>query len=316
MNANKIKNFPWSLGVAIGGMLFFVNHQEWLLDLRGMRDAQNAMTYYHPLWARWLFSLLSILPLQATFIVLSIVTLVSLYFSLRIFGGRHWMVFISYQLFWLYYYGQIDGLIVGGLALAYWAGERKKPYLVGLGIAIAMIKPQISIFLIILFWLWSPSRWRALIIPAIMVAFSFIQWGFWIPEWLTRLFGFQEIYQPAATNISLWPILGPWILLIWPLIIKIPLKRSNKIIAVTAGTMMSVPYFPIYSSLLVLTMPIPVLPYALFQTSFLLPLLGPDIFDWLRIVPVILLIWSLLPANLWEDLRVKIQKKEALERKV
>jgi hypothetical protein len=313
MKAQVLKRFPWSLGVAIGGVIFFINRQEWMLDLRGMRDAENALSYYHPYWARWLFSLLSLLPLQITFLLLSLITLLSLYFASRVFGGRHWMVFISYQLFWLFFYGQIDGIIISGLVLAYWAVERQKPFLIGLGLAVAMIKPQMSAFLIILFWLWSPSRWKTLVIPVCVVALSIIQWGFWIPEWIMRLLNFKAIYLSTATNISLWPLLGPWVLLIWLVIFFIPLERPRKIIAVTAGTMLSVPYFPIYSSLMILPMPIPVLPYALFQFSFLLPIIGADIFNWLRIVPLILLIWSIYPAKKWLNIIKKFWHKAELE---
>jgi hypothetical protein len=287
---------PVSLFVTIGFFIFFTFHPEYHVDLVGYRDPAISNQYYHPYWARWFFTFLTLLPFQLSYIFLGVTTIAGLYFSVRAFGGQPWLVFTSYQIGWLFFYGQIDGLIISSLAFAWWATERQRPFLAGLGLAFAMVKPQVSIFLIILFWWWSSSRWKTSIFPACLILLSFIQWGFWLPEWIGRIFQFKEIYDPSATNISLWQQLGVWSLLIWPLIFLIPLDRKRRIVAVSAGTMISVPYFPIYSSLLVLPMPIPVFTYALFQTSFLLPIIGPDIFTWLKAVPVILLLWTILPS--------------------
>ncbi len=311
MNKKIVEIFPWSLAIAIGSAVFFASFPDMMYDLRGMRDAQNTLNYYHPLYARWLFMLLSVGPLQIMFLLLAAVSIASLYFSLRVYGGRHWMVFVSYQLLWLYFYGQIDGIIIGGLTLAYYAIERKRPVLAGLGIAIAMIKPQMSAFMILLFLWWSPSKWKTLTIPTVMILLSFIQWGFWIPEWLNKLFGFHDIFLPTATNISVWPITGPWVLLIWPFLALLPIDRKHRLIAFAAGTMMSVPYFPIYSSLLVLPMQIPVLVYVIFQTAFLKPLFQSAIFDFLRVVPVILLAWALYKGVDWKNLRIPWTKPQA-----
>ena len=301
MIKKTLESFPWSIGVAFGAMVFFAGHPEFMFDLRGYRDPINAVSTYHPYYARWFFQLLAAADLHVVFLSLSLLTILSLYFSLRVFGGRHWVVFISYQLFWLFFYGQFDGIVVGGLALAYWAVEKKKPVLLGLGLTLAMLKPQLSAFLMILFWWWSPSRWKSLIIPTLMMVISFIQWGFWVPSWVLSLFGFKEIFYPTATNISLWPVAGPWVLLIWPIICLLPLDRKNRIIAVTAGTMISVPYFPIYSSLVVLPMQIPVIAYALFQVSALMIFLGPIVYDFLKIVPVIILGWAIYKGSDWKN---------------
>ena len=124
------------------------------------------------------------------------------------------MMFLSFPFAWTLFYGQIDGLVVGGLALAWWAMEKEKPLLVGAGLILASIKPQMALPLGIAIWWWSRPRWKALVVPALVLAASFIQWGFWIPVWFQNLFQTDDLVL-LSRNISLWTLAGPWIWLVW-----------------------------------------------------------------------------------------------------
>ena len=137
---------------------------------------------------------------------------------------------------WNLFYGQIDGLVVGGLAMAYWALQRNRLYWMGVGFLLASLKPQLGIPLAVVFWLWSPNKLKPLVIPALVAGLSFLQWGFWIPGWLHGLFfGASDLYA-LTRNISWWQVLGPWSFLIWLLVIPLHLPRPRKIVALAAAT--------------------------------------------------------------------------------
>lgn len=252
-------------------MNFFAPHPDWHGDLDAFRNFSDSL--WHPYWARWIFQALNILSEQTTFILLSLVSIAMLYFAIRVFEGRHWMVFTSFAFAWTLYYGQIDSLVVGGLAFAWWALKRDRPILMGGGLILASIKPQISLPLILIIWWWSPNKLKSLVIPLIVFLISLAQWGFWVQEWLQKITE-TDMLVSLSRNLSLWPLTGPVILLIWPLILWLPLPQEKKLIAIAAGTAMTFPYFPLPSSILFLAMPVPAWIYALLQFPFLAPLIG------------------------------------------
>jgi len=139
----------------------------------------------------------------------------------------------GFRLFCLWlavFYGQIDGLVVGGLALAWWALWQEKPALIGAGLIIASIKPQLSLPLCLAIWWWSPSRLKSLLVPILVVAASFVQWGWWLLAWLDTLRSPDDLVT-LSRNVSLWPMVGAWVWLSWPVILVLPLPRPQKLIA-------------------------------------------------------------------------------------
>jgi len=288
-----LRRIPWSLGIALGMLLFFLPHPDWHGDLFYFRTAPE--TLRHPYWARWFFSVLAWLPEPAAYLLLSATCIGLLYWATRVFKGRHWVVFSSYAFAWTLIYGQIDGLVVGGLALAWWAINQRKSFLVGAGLILASIKPQLSIFMILMLWWWSPSRWKALAIPALVAGLSFLQWGWWVPEWLSSLTHTSDLIT-LPRNLSLWTLTGWLSFLCVPIVYALPLERQRKLVALSAVTAMSVPYFPLPSSVIFLCMPVPVVFYGLLQAPFIAAWTGGAVLEWLRIAPPILLLWSCAPA--------------------
>jgi hypothetical protein len=284
---------PWSLAVALGMIAFLAPHAEWHQDLGVFRTASEGLR--HPYWARWLFSLLTVVPEPVAFLGLSLACTALLYLAVRVFGGEHWMVFTSFAFAWTLYYGQIDGLVVGGLAFAWWALRRRLSVLIGAGLILASIKPQLSAPLALAIWWWSPSRLKALIVPAVIAGISFLQWGWWVPDWLQRLGGTYDLVG-LSRNISLWPLVGPWIWLIWPAIFWLPLPRPRKLMAIAAGTALTAPYFPLPSAILFLSMPIPWWFWAASQLPMLSGILGEWLYYLMKAVPLSLLIWAAWPA--------------------
>jgi hypothetical protein len=217
----------------------------------------------------------------------------------RQFGGRHWLVFTSFAFGWTMFYGQIDGLVVGGLWLAWWALSQKRPVLLGAGLLLALIKPQMSLPLAILLWIWSPSRVKSLLVPAFGLALTFVQWGWWVPGWLKSLRETSDLVY-LTRNLSLWPILGPWVLAIWAPVIPalfLPSRppQPRNLLAVAAGTAMSMPYFPLPSAVLLLVMPTPVWAWLLLQSPLLGSLAGYWVYQLGKVIPPVLLIWAFWP---------------------
>jgi hypothetical protein len=287
-----ISKTPWSLGFALGMIIFFAPHSEWHGDLEVFRNA--AETLRHPYWARWIFYLLALPPEPVAFVILSVASTAGLYFAIRAFGGRDWMVFTSFAYAWTLFYGQIDGLVVGGLGLACWALRRERPIVLGGALMLALIKPQMSLPLAVALWWWSPSRFEALIIPAIVFVFTLIQWGWWVPDWLSELFYTQDLVG-LSRNISLWPIIGPSVMFIWPLIMWLRMGRDRKILAIAAATALTMPYFPLPSAVLLLAMPLPWWVWAGAQLPLLGPIVGYWVYSLAILLPGALILWSIWP---------------------
>jgi len=282
-----------SLGVAIGLIVYFTPRSNWQQDLIVFRSAVE--TLRHPYWARWLFGLLELPSQPLAFALLSLASTACLYAAVHIFKGQHWMVFISFPFSWTIAYGQVDGLVVGGLVLSWWALTRQRPILLGVGLLIASIKPQLSVPLLAILWWWSPSRLKSLLIPLLATGASLLQWGWWVPDWLYSLRETGDLVF-LTRNLSLWPLIGPWILIIWPLIYALPLPRGHKLIAIAAGTAMSMPYFPLPSSVLILCMPVPAWTWIALQLPAFIHWSGFDIYPWLRVLPPLILLWAGWPA--------------------
>ena len=287
-----MRHSPWPLAVAVGMIIFFAPHSEWHEDLIIFREAGH--TLRHPYWARWLFGALAVPPEPVAFVLLSVVCTTAFYFATRVFHGQAWMVFTSFSFAWTLFYGQIDGIVVGGLALAWWALKQDRPYLIGVGLIIASIKPQLSVPIALFIWWWSSNRWKPLVIPIAVVLASLVQWGWWIPAWLASLRNTPDLIY-LSRNLSLWPYLGPVVLLIWPVIVATPLPRLRKLLAAAAGTTLSVPYFPLPSAVLFLTMGVPWWGWLAGQLPILAGFLGDWIYYVVKLWPITLLLWALWP---------------------
>ncbi len=298
--------FPWSLGVALGLLVFFAPHPEWHLDLELFREQNEILRY--PAYAHWLFALLGRLTEPAAYLTLSLASIAGLYFALRAFGGAHWMVFTSFAFAWILFYGQLDGLVAGGLGLAWWAARRGRPVLAGAGLILASIKPQLSLPACLMLLWWSPSRFKSLLVPGAVLLASFLTSGFWIPGWLAELGDIDHLVL-LSRNLSFWPELGNWIFLAWPLILAIPGSKERRLVAVLAGTALTSPYFPLPSAVLLLAMAVPWWAWGIVQLPMLSFLVGSWIYFVGKALPVTLLLWAL-----WPVLRRLLRRSSAPDR--
>jgi hypothetical protein len=284
---------PWSLGVALGLLIFFTPHPEWHLDLELFRE-QNPILRY-PAYAHWLFTLLGLVPEPVAYLGLSLASIGGLYLAVLAFEGAHWMVFTSFAFAWILFYGQLDGLVAAGLGLAWWALRKGRPILQGAGLILASLKPQLALPAMALLWWWSPSRFRSLWIPGAVLLVSFLTSGFWLPGWLGELQDVDHLVL-LSRNLSFWPLVGWWIFLLWPLILALRLPRDRKLVAVLAGTALTSPYFPLPSAVILLALAVPWWTWGIAQLPLFSFALGGWIYSVGRILPVSLLLWAAWPA--------------------
>ncbi len=116
-------------------------------DLLVYLQAEKAPDYYYAYWCNPIFHLIALLPLSWAYLIWNIFNLAGIIWARRVFGGHPILVFFSYQLLSSLYYGQISGLLAGGLALFWWACVNRKFSLAGLGLLIALSKYQVGLLL-------------------------------------------------------------------------------------------------------------------------------------------------------------------------
>jgi hypothetical protein len=139
---------------------------------------------------------------------------------------------------------------------------------------------------------------------------SLVTSGFWIPTWLDRL-GSGDQWVLLSRNLSLWPQVGGWVLLIWPLILALPLSRERRLIAVLAGTALTSPYFPLPSAVLLLALAVPWWTWGIAQLPALSFLVGGWIYSVGKILPIGLLLWAT-----WPELRAWGERRWGKDRRV
>jgi len=155
------------------------------------------------------------------------------------------LVLLAFPAFGQIWLGQIDVLVCAGLALALLGNSA---YARGVGIALALIKPQFS--LIAIFFLLSRERELAkvLVIPIITAATSLVIFGMkWPLEWVANAANQVPLHVWRLASIDFWPI---GLLLLW-----LPLLFDERRTRFEAGVLMSAistPFVGVYSYLIFL----------------------------------------------------------------
>ncbi len=247
-----------AIGVALGVIVVFAFLPSAGVDLRfsylpvAHGDLED---FYNPYWLRPLFEALAWLPFSLAYGLLSLGSLVALVVATRVFQGRLIHVLLTYPFFFLLFYGQIDALVVLGLALSWWALERDRPWWIGVGFALAALKPQISLAALILLWWWlSPSaRLKSLAVPLGVVLASVLRYGWWFPGWWHHLFH-GPLYRHGS--ITLWEVVGPWALLLWLPVFFVRLPRVKKLLLVLTVSALTMPYYQQHSLVMLQVFPI------------------------------------------------------------
>ena len=256
-----------------------------------------------PLWLNFFMAPFVTMPWPWGYITFMTLTAAMLVGGAYWFGGKPIPLLLSAQVLWVFWWGQLEGLAVLGLVLAWVAAHRRSWPLMTLALALASIKPQVGFLPVAVLWWWSgPGKWKAAGVMAAVAAFTLVVWGPW-PLWYWQgLGGFV-----GDGHVKLWGAsLGP---VAWPLIIfavLAPLNRTQRLLALAATVQLASPYMPYYSTLLLLCFNVPWWAYLFGALGYLRPVLGATIaWNGITFLPITLLIWLYAPwiRQGWEKLR-------------
>jgi hypothetical protein len=244
--------------------------------------------FFYSYWIMPVLFILEKVPFSIAYIIWALINVGSTWFAGRVFGGRRGFSVLNYQLLFVLSYGQITGIILGGLALAWWGLASKKFHIAGLGFLIAAIKPQLGAMIGIIMLLLSDTHWNERLKTLVVPLFGFLVTTVIYPHWIQNiLIALDNGLVNFTGNLSLWKYLGVWslTLLIPPLLIKT--SREKRFLFLIVAAMLSLPYLQQTGLLALYVFPFGWLAL-LGNLGFLVPLLGWEYLQLLAIVPMII----------------------------
>jgi hypothetical protein len=212
---------------------------------------RDTASFWNPPWLLWLLPPLAYWPAWLGRGILMVATIFTMLRLARQYRAW-WLVFISPLLIDPIHDGQIDVIVLLGIALAWAATDR--PLLMGIALTLMAAKPQ-ACFLVA-FWLWlhHPQRGRALLVPAAVFIASLVIHGWdWPLRWASG--SSAALLVSIVHNASPWHSIGLWmlpvalVLGVWAL--RLPRSRRN-LGALVAANALITPYLASYSLIQVL----------------------------------------------------------------
>jgi hypothetical protein len=256
----------------------------------------NLLQYYYADWILPLFWLWAKFPPLLGFTLWSVVNILSLFLAARVFGGRTALTLLTFQFFYSLFLGQINGLLVGGVALGWWGMTHKKWHLAGLGFWLASTKFQIGLPFGLLLWLTAAVDWRSrlrvLFLPFLLSLASFL----FYPDWPFHLIERIHTYAPFDWgSISLWPTLGLTALLFLLPPLFLPMERSRRFLALAAFVPLALPYFQSADLLALFVLPVGWVPLILGNLGFLFFIYQFSVLRLLWFIPLLIYLSVLFP---------------------
>lgn len=245
----------WAIYAVIGpGDEFFVGYRALVLNPNDLIPTFGHPIMFNPPWLSPILAPFITMPGRAGYILFIGLTVGILFYSTRVFEGNPIIMLISAQLFWILWWGQIDGLVIFGIALGWFAYQKHSWRLFALALLLGALKPQIGAIPLLAMWWWlGKDRWKPLAVLVIAVIVTSIIYGPWL-QWVIE--GVITItkssqYFPWNSSIGLigLPLFIPALLL--------NLTRSQRLIALTATAILVSPYMPYYSTLILLVFNLP-----------------------------------------------------------
>lgn len=222
-------------------------------DMKIFVDAANGSRYfYYAPWSLPFFYVVGLLPFRMAAIVAGVISLTGYWWALHVFKGNKVLFFLSFPLGFAMFYGQVDGIFLGGFALAFWALQRNKLILTTVGLVIALVKWYVFGPLAFGLWLLYANRRQKILLIAWLGLFfvlSFVIWDNWILELLDR-FRIRSI--DSNLSIDLWDFTGAWILALW-MPVLLSQKRDLRWWVITWT--LTTPYIQIYGLTYILVFP-------------------------------------------------------------
>lgn len=240
--------FSFTFGIAMASIFIWLHRLGLvvLYDFENYLKAANSnyANYYYGYWILPIFLLLSKLPFYFSYLIWVTINLLGVFFAARSLGGKPALVMITYQMLYGIYYGQIIGVIAGGLGLMWLGLIERKWWIAGLGLLLAGAKLQSGLIIALMILLFANTPWKekikVIIFSGLFVVLSLALY----PGWPLDLY-LTIVSNPANADgsISLWRWFGPYalLLLIPPLIIRT--SKENRFLMVLSAIPLSIPYF-------------------------------------------------------------------------
>lgn len=229
------------------------------------------------------------LPGKMGYILFMAATLGVVLVGARHFGGKPWLALLSAQLFWVLWWGQLEGWGILALVLGWLAMEKEDWRLMSLALLMAAFKPQVGFIPVAVLWFWSgKARLKSLAVLVGVFIWSLFTWGPWLTWYAEGTLKFigDEHFHPwnASLGLVALPLYLPAVLL--------PMSRRKRLLALTATTLLASPYLPYYSTILLLCFNIPAWTVVFVLSGYFPYELGTGL-AWNSVVllPVTVLIW-------------------------
>jgi hypothetical protein len=194
-----------------------------------------------PLYAQWLLWPLSLLPMALAWPVVTTLAVFVVLLVCRATKVNPILVYLSFPFFAQLWLGQIDFIEIGGLALALLSAN---PYLRGVGIVLALTKPQVALLGVI--FLLVREVWKdlpkVLAAPVLVLGASMVVYGVdWPLQWLDHAGGNTALFPYRLAADMIWPL---GLALVWlPFVLK---KRREGLLAALLVTSIASPLYGTY----------------------------------------------------------------------
>lgn len=238
-----------------------------------------------PYYARWIFWPLSLLPPRIAWPTWTLLSTVGFIVLCRFTKVNPAIVLLSFPAFGQFWLGQVDIIIAIGLVLGVLASN---PYLRGIGLLLALVKPQIT-GLAVLVLLYSQPRREIIkvLLPSFLtILVSLAVYGiFWPIHWLMH--SWQNlpvhVWRLASLDISRYG----FVLFFLPFLFKSVHSRFKAGLVVSA---IATPFFGVYSYLVFLIFGMPWWSLLLSYAWILMyPLYGKESMRFAWILPIAML---------------------------
>jgi hypothetical protein len=236
--------------------------QKWLSGESRLFD-EAALGYYNAPWSVWLFVPTVWFSPAIGQAMVNMLNLLGVIAALHVFGQGlpFWVKALAAAPFWVFMLmlaGNLDGIVLLGFCLSWWAATQRRPWSLALGLWLATLKVVNSLplllFIVLLTWHWSwRDRLKALSFLLVSLALSFPAFGIdWPLRYLRSYWANPPFFFPIVTVWKLGATLGlPWLaVLAWCLFVvgvcAVALWRRGPTTAtfalVMAGWMLATPY--------------------------------------------------------------------------
>jgi len=193
-----------------------------------------------PYFGQWVLWPLAFFPDAIAWPLWTAISLAGWLILSRYTGANPAWVLLMFPTFGQVWLGQIDILIAAGLAIAFFVDD---PYVQGVGIALALIKPQITA--IPLLYLLSCERdlRKVLAAPLLALVMSVVVFGpGWPLDWLTNATDHVPPHAWRLAAVDIWP----WGLPLIAVPLFFPRRRVRFELALLASAL-ATPFMGIYS---------------------------------------------------------------------